>query len=217
MKRRGLDAYSGAGGICRGYQLADFHMTGVDNRPQPNYCGDEFIQADALEVLADREFLAGFDFVHASPPCNDHIRSGMTPIHGTGWLLAATRELLEASGLLWVIENVPGAPLRPDLILCGCMFGLELRRERWFETSWHAFDLRPACHHQEPPVGVYGHPRGGQPGKTWGWGTYEDWCRAMRIDWMTADELAQAIPPPYGEYIGRRALEVLEDAARSMA
>jgi DNA (cytosine-5)-methyltransferase 1 len=94
------------------------------------------------------------------------------------------------------------------------MFDLdELRRERWFETSWHAFDLRPSCHHPKPPVGVYGHPRGGEPGKTLGWGTYKDWVRAMGIDWMTSDELRQAIPPAYTEYIGRLLLDALERAA----
>jgi DNA (cytosine-5)-methyltransferase 1 len=31
----------------------------------------------------------------------------------------------------------------------------------------------------------------------------------MGIDWMTRDELAQAIPPAYTEYIGRQLMQVL--------
>jgi len=35
MKPRLLDLYSCAGGAARGYQLAGFHVTGVDIRPMP--------------------------------------------------------------------------------------------------------------------------------------------------------------------------------------
>jgi DNA (cytosine-5)-methyltransferase 1 len=31
---------------------------------------------------------------------------------------------------------------------------------------------------------------------------------AMKIDWMTRDEMCQAIPPDYTEYIGRELLRV---------
>ena len=30
-----------------------FHVTGIDNRPQPRYAGDAFVQADALEYVAE--------------------------------------------------------------------------------------------------------------------------------------------------------------------
>jgi DNA (cytosine-5)-methyltransferase 1 len=33
--------------------------------------------------------------------------------------------------------------------------------------------------------------------------------KALGIDWMTKAELAQAIPPAYSEFIGRRALEAI--------
>lgn len=119
------------------------------------------------------------------------------PEAGHGWMLAETRRrLIRDWGGPWVIENVPGARMRVDLKLCGCMFGLPgLRRERWFETSWHAFDMRPPCHHTGKAVEVYG---GGGATK----GRMTDRIAAMGIEWMSRRELNQAIPPAYTEYIG---------------
>ena len=135
-----LDLFCGAGGAAMGYHRAGFDVTGVDTKPQPHY-PFTFVQADAMTFPLD-----GFDAIHASPPCQDHMKTPThnQAAHGTGWMLAATRERLAASGAPWVIENVPGAPLRPDYELCGCMFPeLRTRSKRWFETSWRAFGLVP--------------------------------------------------------------------------
>ena len=51
-----------------------------------------------------------------------------------------------------------------------------------------------------PAVGVYGH--GGHSGKHRM--LYRDEAsKAMGIDWMSRDEMCQAIPPTHTEYIGR--------------
>jgi DNA (cytosine-5)-methyltransferase 1 len=211
-----LDLFCGAGGATAGYQRAGFYVVGVDHRPMPNYCGDEFVQADALDPPV---FYDEFDAIHASPPCQAYTLSALSQRKaGKEYpdLLGPTRDLLEATGLPWVIENVPGAPMRADFKLCGCQFGLELRRARWFETSWHAFDLAQPCHHPYPVVSVAGHGTPSWVREQLGYDpTIADWRGAMGIDWMNRSELSQAIPPTYTEYVGVQLLAHLNAEKRA--
>lgn len=208
--KRALDLFCKAGGATRGLQRAGYHVTGVDIEPQPNYCGDEFIQADALTVP-----LVGYDYIWASPPCQRYSRfAGLVKSQGGGQhysdLIEAVRQRLEKSGIPYTIENVIGAPLRNPLLLCGSSFGLLVRRHRLFESNFLA--LAPQCsHHLEvadkPPlhrltgssrvVGCYGNGRGKGD-------TVDLWKTAMGIDWMTRKELSQAIPPVYSEHIAKQ-------------
>ena len=212
-----FDLFCGAGGAGMGYHRAGFEVVGVDVVHQPNY-PFTFVQADAMQVLQDiadkaepwrwAPYPAA---IHVSPPCQDHMRGGLPNDHGTGWMLAASRNHLTQIGVPWVIENVPGAPMRADYQLCGSQFGLSVRRHRWFETSWHGFSLMPPCDHSGPVAGVYGHPHGDAgawPGMLPG--SLESWSAAMQIGWMTAPELGQALPPAYTELVGGALLEHLE-------
>jgi DNA (cytosine-5)-methyltransferase 1 len=229
VKPRLLDLFSGAGGSAVGYHRAGFEVVGVDLAPQPRY-PFEFHQADALTFPLD-----GFDAIHASPPCHDHSSlsslSGLDAIHasppchdhsslsslsgldGTGDLLARTRVRLASTGLPWVIENVPGAPMRADVLLCGEMFGLRTYRHRRFELSGF-FALTPA----HPPHRVRTSSKkrracwdaGLHVSVTGDVGTYVG-SQAMGIDWMTGNELSQAIPPAYTEHIGCYLRRVLAD------
>jgi DNA (cytosine-5)-methyltransferase 1 len=212
-----LVLYCGQGGGDVGYRRAGFdRIVGVDILWQPRYPFHR-VQADAIAVL-DSWDLSRFCAVAAHPPCEDHSATRkMTGVdHGTGWLLAATRERLGRCPVPWVIENVPGAPMRPDYVLCGCMFpalrstrGM-LIRPRWFESSWHGFQLRTPCHHDLEAISVCGHD---VPSHQRHRGiTLEDRKRVMGIDWMTRDGLADAIPPAFGEYIGRELLAVIKEA-----
>src|SRR6266851_7296325 len=142
MKPRALDLFCGAGGTTKGLQRAGFHVTGVDIKRQPRYCGDAFVQADALRPPFD---LSRFDFIWASPPCQAFSASTISHrLLGKEYpdLIAPVRLMLAESGAVTVIENVVGAPIRPDIRLDGTMFeGLRVVRERWFECSFYA--LRP--------------------------------------------------------------------------
>ena len=283
-----LDLFCGAGGAARGYQLAGFHVTGVDHKPQPRYIGEEFVQADALEYLAEHGH--DYDAIHASPPCQ-----GYSIMHNLPWLrgrdypllILPTIEMLEALGKPYVVENVMGARYGSKTLkkrgieahglragwLCGAMFGLPFYRHRLFATNWlwlapghprHKLNLHPRSERY-----VYGGTVRGLPGGAAGlgvrprenpvnsaWRQYHDgalnirpgyeklpfsypaivgerrlanrqngaqaygvgighakgWrlaAEAMSIDWMTREELTQAIPPVYTEFVGRQLLERL--------
>lgn len=203
-----------------GYYRAGFDVTGVDIKPQPRY-PFAFHQGDALEYLAAHGH--EYDAIHASPPCQAYVRSGMVAKDGRHPdLLPAVREALQRSGRPWVIENVPGAPMRTDLLLCGSMFGLAIRRHRWFEGHPPLNPWTPTCDHSRPITGVYGHPHG--RGGAWRNGKRPmlpsdatTWSREMGIDWLRPLEIALAIPPAYTEFIGTQLMAALEvtDAAAS--
>lgn len=209
-----LDLFCKAGGGAEGYHRAGFEVVGVDIEPQPNY-PFEFHQADALSFPLD-----GFDVVHASPPCqfatayrrrHEHVKASPN-------LIPAVSARLFASGLPYVIENVPAARdyLIGPIQLCGSSFGLDVRRHRLFESS-HPLEAPPCDHGRQTPrfppatnrtnlrctveVGVWRIPLDVQR-------------RAMDIDWMSREELSEAIPPAYTEHIGRQLMVWLVASAR---
>lgn len=211
IRPRLLDLFSGAGGAAVGYHQAGFDVVGVDIDPQPHYPFD-FIKADALDLM-DGDGWRGFDAIHASPPCQRWIRGLAVMNNATGRaqksypdLIDRTRALLAATGLPTIIENIPTAPVRRDITLCGQAFGLRVIRHRCFESNLlipriphrrhegHTSTSMLAAYHtleKATFVTVVGHLF-----------RLADGRKAMGIDWMTRDELAQAIPPAYTHYIG---------------
>ena len=222
MKRlKLLDLFCCAGGAALGYDQASFEVTGVDIAPQPNY-PYKFIEADALSL--EPEFLAGFDAIHASPPCQAYSDLAKRNGNGDDWpqLIEETRSMLEQTGKPWVIENVEGAPLKSPIVLCGTMFpGLRVIRHRLFESN---FPIEQPSHipHVEHPLVHTLDKRKNHYGKTCEWKNYVQVtgggnCSiaaaqdAMGIDWMIKREINEAIPPAYAEYIGRQIMQHLED------
>ncbi len=208
-----LDLFCGAGGASMGLHRAGFDVIGVDIRPQPRY-PFRFVQGDALRPPVD---LARFDFVWASPPCQHaSLASKFSISKGRTYpnLIPATREMLTRARGLTVIENVPGASLRVDLALDGTMFNeLRVIRRRHFELNFRApFALGFDSYGLLLRHG-YVCPVGGGTG-SWAWKKGVRWLtadcrRAMGIDWMTREQLSQAIPPAYSEFIGRAALNYI--------
>lgn len=237
MKPRLLDLFCGAGGAGHGYVQSGWEVVGVDISPQPHY-PYKFVQADALDVLkwphhyhADWQH---FDAIHAAPPCQHFTAYGRSVKDIKDRyedLLAPTRELIQQTGLPYVIENVVGAPLQDPLLLCGSMFDLEIQRHRLFETNWLVDPPMWPCRH-----GIWGPNR--YPGGRWKTRAEKNpsvtpstpvrnsmeigrWNiklsqqkQAMGIDWkVDVRELSEAIPPAYTEFIGHQLLAHLKVAA----
>ena len=124
MRPRLLDLFCGAGGAAMGYHRAGFEVVGVDINPQPHY-PFEFHQADAMTYP-----LEGFDVIHASPECQEYSITRSLKTHIFSACLPEVRIMLKLSGLPYVIENVPGAPMENYLILCGTMFIVPVKLSR---------------------------------------------------------------------------------------
>jgi DNA (cytosine-5)-methyltransferase 1 len=200
-----LDLFCGAGGAARGYAEAGFDVVGVDLVPQPRY-PYQFIQADALTYLETAD-LSQFSIIHASPPCQAYSVCNAIWKHAYPDLFATIRKLLQATGKPYVLENVPGAPIEQGILLCGSMFGLGVLRHRWFESSILLFSPGPCQHQGTVKDGTYSTIAGHQASRD-NW-TLPQGSRAMQIDWMTAKELTQAIPPAYTRWVGRQLLQTI--------
>lgn len=220
MKPVLLDLFCGVGGAARGYQQAGFRVIGVDIVDQPDYCGDDFINADVMKWGdAWGVTYPQVSAIHASPPCpgEGYLSKGTdkTLAKKHPRLIGPTREMLESSGLPYVIENVGGSDVRGDIVLCGEMFGLGVLMHRKFEFGRWEMDQpehrkhrgyvrgwRHGVYHDGPYVAAYG--KGG------GKATVPEMRKAKGIDW-TEDHLSlrDAIPPAYTKFIGERLFEVV--------
>ncbi len=218
MRPRLLDLFCGAGGAAMGYYRAGFDVVGLDIRPQTHY-PFPFWRTDVMGLMDWRpEWVRDFEVIHASPPCQLFSRAGkLREAQGskasTIDLLTPIRPLLEATGLPYVIENVEGAPM-DGVRVCGSAFGLGVRRHRLFESNVPISGT--ACDHktQGRPIGVYYRPGDDIPH---GGKTARDLAEgktAMGVDWdVTWDELKEAVPPSYTEWVGRQLIASLQAVA----
>lgn len=214
-----LDLYSCAGGAGHGYATAGFEVHGVDIVDRSTRYPFAFQQGDALDIL-DRLIATGeieeYTLIHASPPCQKRCALTVGTNRSRGWggihtdLVGPTRELLEKTGRPYIIEQPDGqSDVRKDITLCGEMFGLGVIRHRNFELGgWTAQQPKHLKHrgrvrgwrhgkyHDGPYVAAYG--KGG------GKATVPEMQAAMGIDWTDVhEELTEAIPPAYSEWLGR--------------
>ena len=105
------------------------------------------------------------------------------------------------------------------MTLCGEMFGLGVIRHRNFELGgWHTTrpthlehrgrvaGMRHGVWYEGPYFAVYG--QGG------GKGTVPQWQQAMGIGWTDVrKEIAEAIPPAYGQWLATRYLTTVAGLA----
>jgi len=210
------------------YQAGAEHITGVDIEYQPEYPGNDlfhaaefdFIQSDFCHI--DPDWMQDFDFIWASPPCQAYSYAGHRWRNaGKKYddLVNKTRRLLHWSGVPFVIENVPGAPIRKDLTLCGEMFGLKVIRHRIFEIE--GFDCAQPEHvkHRGMVKDKYYVTVAGNGGDYAGHNfcklndlpganQLKTWQYAMDISWITKKKtLRESVPPPYSKYIFEQFLQ----------
>ena len=210
-----LDLCCRVGGASMGYHRAGFDtIVGWDIEPISDY-PFELIVGDITTITPD--YLDQFDAVHISPPCQSQTALTKGTNKGREYpnLIPFARELVAAWGGPAVIENVQGAEIRRDLVLCGEMFSLNVIRHRYFEISGFTATAPAHVPHRGRVAGYrhgswYDGPYFAVYGDGGGKGTVGQWQDAMGIDW-TRDRknLAEAIPPAYTEYIGRRLIERL--------
>jgi len=216
-QRVALDLFCCAGGATRGLQQIGFRVVGVDIVPRPNYCGDDFVLGDALQVGPELIRKVRPSLVTASPRARGTRRWRPCTGTRTPMLIPGTRQMLLESRVPFVLENVAGAPLRKDVMLCGEQFGLGVLQHRYFEIQGGSVvqlrhqrhrgrvrGWRHGVHHDGPYIAAYG--KGG------GKGTPEEIRTAKGIDW-TYDlvELCEAIPPAYTRYLGAQMMLSMED------
>lgn len=235
-----IDGYCGEGGAGEGYSRAGFFVLGVDHLPRMRHKYPHAFLAWEMEALLkdlikgkrftwrtkkNQYFSVGLDQVaalHVSPPCQGYSITKFS--HDTYYpkRVDAVRELLLATGLPYVIENVEGAPLRDPICLCGSHFGLratdtegeeiKLQRHRLFESNVPL--LSPGPHNHDSSVrtaGVYGGGRAKKADKYHG--GYVPLASVRRelmgAPWMTQRGLSEAIPPAYTEFVGKQLMEAL--------
>ena len=220
-----IDLYCCAGGAAMGYHQAGFdEIIGVDIVDRPNY-PFEFVKMDALEFLRTAD-LSDVSFIHASPPCQCYSKLKHLSGNVEKWeethvdLVAPTREALIKTGKPFVIENVEGSPLINPIKLYGSQFpNLYTQRPRLFESNISLKEpVNPKVKHKTGKLG-YGPAEDGfitvagiRPQR----GMNEVQTKLYYgfalggIDWMSLEELTQAIPPAYTEFIGKQIIEYLD-------
>lgn len=239
MKPTALDLFCGAGGASAGLVDAGFRVIGVDRKLKRHdgTCRNPMIET-AWEEEIDDDWAVNsvrgsihFDFIWASPPCQafSPARNNKTAKKPAVNLIPMTRRIIEASGKPGVIENVPRAPLRPDLVLDGQMVGIpDMVRRRYFEFIGIAAPFPPPqhiCEKAEQVCCLNGNNPNQRPSTSshlTGWQEFMRMCRegernkalawkrrVIGCDWMTWQECNDAVPRKYAELIGRHVIERL--------
>jgi C-5 cytosine-specific DNA methylase len=216
-----LDLFCCCGGASTGLSDSGKNkIVGVDVIGNHNY-PFEFIKSDVFKL--EESFFNEFDFIWASPPCQFYIPTNKYKDTRHPDFIPITRELLLRAEKPFVIENVPGAPIRKDLMLCGEMFSLKIIRHRLFEI--HGFTVLNPEHKRHKlsvmngtAIGCYsGGINPGFYGDKDKQKAYrerrktirpssdiKDWQDALGVNWVNdKTHLTQMIPPAYSNYIIR--------------
>lgn len=224
-----LDACSCAGLGADGYAAAGWRVVCLDiDAKALRHNPHETVRGDVLTLLADEGFMAQFDAVHASFPCQLFSATRkLAEAQGKGQgravdLLTPGLDLLRRWGGPYIVENVERSPLRDlsHVRLCGSSWGLKVQRHRLFHSNvagltglpcdHSTFDIDPVSG-KPRPWGVYyakgdNIPSGGRTCLT-----LEHGMEAMGVErevpWRY---LCEGLPPVYTQHLGKQLMEVLD-------
>lgn len=209
-----LELFAGGGGSAYGMvQAGADHVVAVDTHIRADLPPTDkitWVKASALDVLCDVPTLRSFTTMGGSPPCQTEtalveLRKAQGKSTDKVNLIPETLAGFEAAGRPYYIENVPRSSVRPDVVLCGRVFGLRVRRHRWFQLGHSPMILSPGCAcSAATPIGVYGSkgdliPAGGTTAAS-----LEEGRAAMGNEWMSWSALVESIPWRYTQWIGQQ-------------
>jgi DNA (cytosine-5)-methyltransferase 1 len=211
-----LDVFCGGGGAAKGYVDAGFRVIGIDNDPLmlkrypwESHLAPAIPFLEYLYLLGEQRgvLLEEIAMIHASPPCEAYSKTARIGNSSADKLIEVVRNILLALGKPYAIENVEEAryELIDPIMLCGTMFpahGLRVYRHRYFETSFPVEQPRHYPHTARQAK--MGRPvEDGDFIQVVGNFSNADYARAaMGIPWLGRNQLKEAIPPAYTQYIG---------------
>lgn len=238
MKPLLLDLFCGAGGAAVGYHRAGFNVVGVDHHPQKRY-PFEFVQADALEYLLKNGGRFDAIHASPPCQAHSVITPDKSKHADLILDTREALQRFDVPYVIENVSGARKSLVNP-IMLCGAQFDLKVYRHRYFESNVLLFQPEHQPHQDNTPRAGHGVSAKGFISITSGGKSLSvavdpkrrsgvrgisekgficvtghfsgvDYARfAMGIDWMTARELAQAIPPAMTEYIGRQLIQFVQ-------
>lgn len=189
-----FDFFCGVGGVTRTLQDKGYNVYGFDYEKQSKNPAHEFVKLDLRKKLPLKYRKMNPDLVWASPPCQ--FATAIRFQRSGDNLIPRARELVNLFDSPYIIENVPGGKdhLKNPIMLCGSIFDLDIRKHRYFETSFNVD--QPNCKHK--PNESFKFSIGGKESPVT---EYRKAHGFSKDSDLTTKELRECIPKPYVKYL----------------
>lgn len=175
------------------------NVTRVTINPRENEYSD-VIQADARSLPFSDS--TQFDLGLFHPPCTKWSTMPSADTENAPNFIPLSREIGEQYCDEWIIENKPSAPLEDATRLNGKMFGIPIKYERAFEST---FDLTPTPSEQDIETEISPYFYSDR--------TKEWWCAVKNLptDFPKQHTAKNALPLQYVNFLMRRYFETTNE------